>query len=162
MCRQRSPIRRERSFTRRIGVRPLDRVHPQRRVPQQRRRRDPERDPPGGAGPLDTLPFPDVDVFYKYPFLRSKRVMQVHASRGCRNSCTYCSVGTMKKDWVSGMKSEKFNRTKSVDYLCEKMNDILARLIHVTDASRLPGKPTPKQWTCAFCVRDRSRSASRR
>jgi hypothetical protein len=68
----------------------------------------------------------------------------------------------MKKDWVSGMKSEKFNRSKSVDYLCEKMNDILARLIHVTDASRLPGKPTPKQWTCAFCVRDRSRSASRR
>lgn len=76
---------------------------------------------------LDTLPFPDVDLFYKYPFLRSKRVLQVHASRGCQNSCTYCSVGTMKKDWVSGKKGEKFNRTKSVDYLCDEINDVLAR-----------------------------------
>lgn len=76
---------------------------------------------------LDTLPFPDVDLFYKYPFLQSKRVMQVHASRGCQNSCTYCSVGLMKKTWVSGKRGEKFNRTKSVDYLCEEMNDILAR-----------------------------------
>lgn len=76
---------------------------------------------------LDSLPFPDVDAFYKYPFLRDKRVMQVHASRGCQNSCTYCSVGLMKKTWVSGARGEKFNRTKSVDYLCEEMNDILAR-----------------------------------
>ena len=76
---------------------------------------------------LDELPFPDVDLFYKYPFLASKRVMQVHASRGCQNSCTYCSVGLMKKEWISGKKGERFNRTKSVDYLCEEMNDILAR-----------------------------------
>ncbi len=79
------------------------------------------------VGELDSLPFPDVDIFYKYPFLRNKRVMQVHASRGCQNACTYCSVGLMKKTWVSGKKGEKFNRTKSVDYLCEEMNDILAR-----------------------------------
>jgi radical SAM superfamily enzyme YgiQ (UPF0313 family) len=76
---------------------------------------------------LDSLPFPDADVFYKYPFLRNKRVMQVHSSRGCQNSCTYCSVGLMKKDWISGRRGERFNRTKSVDYLCEEMNDILAR-----------------------------------
>lgn len=76
---------------------------------------------------LDTLPFPDVDIFYKYSFLRAKRVLQVHASRGCQNSCTYCSVGLMKKEWISGKPGEKFNRTKSVDYLCEEMNDILAR-----------------------------------
>ncbi|MFT7542049.1 MAG: anaerobic magnesium-protoporphyrin IX monomethyl ester cyclase, partial [Gammaproteobacteria bacterium] len=25
---------------------------------------------------LDTLPFPDVDIFYRYPFLRNKRVLQ--------------------------------------------------------------------------------------
>ncbi len=78
-------------------------------------------------GDLDSLPFPNVDVFYKYPFLRDKRVMQVHASRGCQNSCTYCSVGLMKKDWISGKRGERFNRTKSVDYLCAEMNDILAR-----------------------------------
>jgi radical SAM superfamily enzyme YgiQ (UPF0313 family) len=76
---------------------------------------------------LDSLPFPDVDIFYKYPFLRHKRVMQVHSSRGCQNSCTYCSVGLMKKDWISGRRGERFNRTKSVDYLCEEMNDITAR-----------------------------------
>ncbi len=76
---------------------------------------------------LDALPFPDADIFYKYGFLQNKRVMQVHASRGCQNSCTYCSVGLMKKEWVTGGKNETFNRTKSVDYLCEEMNDILAR-----------------------------------
>ncbi|MFT5288720.1 MAG: anaerobic magnesium-protoporphyrin IX monomethyl ester cyclase [Planctomycetota bacterium] len=76
---------------------------------------------------LDTLPFPDVDIFYRYPFLRNKRVLQVHASRGCQNNCTYCTVPLMKKEWVSDRKKEKFNRTKSVDYLCEEMNDVLAR-----------------------------------
>jgi len=76
---------------------------------------------------LDTLPFPDVDLFYKYPFLRNKRVLQVHASRGCQNNCTYCTVPLMKKEWVSDRRREKFNRTKSVDYLCEEMNDVLAR-----------------------------------
>jgi len=76
---------------------------------------------------LDTLPFPDVDVFYKYPFLRNKRVLQVHASRGCQNNCTYCTVPLMKKEWVSDRRKEKFNRTKSVDYLCEELTDILAR-----------------------------------
>lgn len=76
---------------------------------------------------LDTLPFPDVDVFYKYPFLRNKRVLQVHASRGCQNNCTYCTVPLMKREWVSDRKKEKFNRTKSVDYLCAEMTDILAR-----------------------------------
>ncbi len=76
---------------------------------------------------LDTLPFPDVDIFYKYPFLRNKRVLQVHASRGCQNNCTYCTVPLMKKEWVSDRKKERFNRTKSVDYLCEEMRDILAR-----------------------------------
>ena len=79
---------------------------------------------------LDSLPFPDVDIFYKYGFLAHKRVMQVHASRGCQNSCTYCSVGLMKKEWVSGGKNERFNRVKSVDYLCEEMNDITARYPH--------------------------------
>lgn len=76
---------------------------------------------------LDTLPFPDVDIFYKYPFLRKKRVLQVHASRGCQNNCTYCTVPLMKAEWVSDRKKEKFNRMKSVDYLCEEMEDILAR-----------------------------------
>jgi hypothetical protein len=33
----------------------------------------------------------------------------------------------MKKEWISGKKGEKFNRVKSVDYLCEEMNDIVAR-----------------------------------
>lgn len=76
---------------------------------------------------LDELPFPDFDIFYKYPFLRGKRVHQLIANRGCQNSCTYCSVGLMKKDWVSGAKGERFNRTKSVDYLVEQVNDTLAR-----------------------------------
>jgi radical SAM superfamily enzyme YgiQ (UPF0313 family) len=76
---------------------------------------------------LDSLPFPDVDIFYKYGFLRQKRVMQVHASRGCQNNCTYCTVPRMKKEWVSGASGETFNRTKSVEYLCEEMRDIRAR-----------------------------------
>ena len=76
---------------------------------------------------LNSLPFPDVDPFYRYPFLREKRVMQVHASRGCQNNCTYCSVPRLKREWVSGAEGETFNRTKSVDYLCDEVTDIWAR-----------------------------------
>ena len=52
---------------------------------------------------------------------------QLIANRGCQNSCTYCSVGLMKKDWISGKRGERFNRTKSVDYLIAQVNDTLAR-----------------------------------
>jgi len=81
---------------------------------------------PAVVGDLDSLPFPDVDVFYKYPFLRHKRVMQVHASRGCQNSCTTARWPD-EEDLGLGPAWREFNRTKSVDYLCEEMNDILAR-----------------------------------
>lgn len=76
---------------------------------------------------LDSLPLPDADAFYRYPFLAKKNVLQLMATRGCQNSCTYCSVGLMKKEWVSGSAGEKFNRTKSVDYLIEEVRDVLSR-----------------------------------
>lgn len=48
---------------------------------------------------LDTLPFPDKDLFYKYgAFSRS---LMVSTSRGCLHSCTYCINEQWKKMYLN-------------------------------------------------------------
>jgi len=43
------------------------------------------------VGDLDTLPFPDRDIYYKrYPLLKKSRLKPFMASRGCPFSCSFC------------------------------------------------------------------------
>lgn len=40
---------------------------------------------------LDDLPFPDREIYYKYPLLKNLSTKKFLISRGCPYSCTYCS-----------------------------------------------------------------------
>ena len=40
--------------------------------------------------PLDDLPFPDRELYYKYPFLRDVPMKRFIASMGCPYPCTFC------------------------------------------------------------------------
>ncbi len=39
----------------------------------------------------DTLPFPDREIYYKYPLLRNMTTKKFFSSRGCPYRCTYCN-----------------------------------------------------------------------
>lgn len=47
--------------------------------------------------PLDILPIPDREIYYRYGFLKNASVKQFLTTRGCPFNCTFCSNHLLKK-----------------------------------------------------------------
>lgn len=66
---------------------------------------------------LDTLPFPDKDLFYKViPY--SKKTYTIMTSRGCPYSCTYCFNNIYRKVYYN---KGKYLRKRSVDNVISEL-----------------------------------------
>lgn len=66
---------------------------------------------------LDTLPFPDKDIFYaKLPYLREGYI--TITSRGCVNKCTFCN-NSLYKDTIYRGKGRFFRRRSPESVLAE-------------------------------------------
>jgi radical SAM superfamily enzyme YgiQ (UPF0313 family) len=65
------------------------------------------------AVPLDELPFPDRELYYKYAFLRDMPMKRFIASMGCPYPCTFCHEPVIRDLYRKGTKSE-YVRRKSV------------------------------------------------
>lgn len=46
---------------------------------------------------LDSLPFADRSIYYKYPAISKRNILPVLGSRGCPYTCTYCFIPSAKK-----------------------------------------------------------------
>lgn len=46
---------------------------------------------------LDSIPFPDRELYYQFPFLRSNPTKAFISGRGCPYSCSYCSTATLRE-----------------------------------------------------------------
>ena len=46
---------------------------------------------------LDSLPFPDRDLYYRYRYLRDNENKSFMTSRGCPYCCAYCSINTLRQ-----------------------------------------------------------------
>lgn len=68
---------------------------------------------------LDSLPFPDRELFYKNSQLRGEQppVMNFMATRGCPHKCTYCFNHAFKKMYPH----QKYIRRRSNDNLIEEI-----------------------------------------
>lgn len=76
----------------------------------------------------DQWPFPDREVYDRYPFVEKRRTVSVMAARGCPYKCTFCFNVTLQEMYRG---KGKYVRTKSVDYMIAELKDILARYPHV-------------------------------
>ncbi len=61
---------------------------------------------------LDSLPFADRSIYYKYPAIAKRNILPVLGSRGCPYTCTYCFIPSAKK-LFSGL--GKFIRERSAE-----------------------------------------------
>jgi radical SAM superfamily enzyme YgiQ (UPF0313 family) len=67
---------------------------------------------------LDSLPFPDREIYYKYDFLRSQKSKDFIFMRGCPYNCSFCYNHSFRK--LHGEK-EKYVRYKSVNRAIEEI-----------------------------------------
>jgi len=66
---------------------------------------------------LDTIPFPDREMFDDYEEVRIAKVHSFIASRGCPFKCTYCFNDGMSKSY----EGQKYVRRRSVDNVIEEL-----------------------------------------
>jgi len=71
------------------------------------------RNPLRPAVPLDELPFPDRELYYKYGFLRDMPMKRFISSMGCPYPCTFCHEPVIRAMYRSDTKSD-YLRRKSV------------------------------------------------
>ncbi len=99
---------------------------------------------------LDSLPFPDRELFYRYPEFRDNPMKNVITCRDCPYSCTYC----YNHAWKEKYKSQKhFLQKRSVGSVIAEILEIKARyplrqVIFIDDNFLLK-----RAWVEEFCQR---------
>ena len=62
------------------------------------------------AVPLDELPFPDRELYYKYRFVRDMPMKRFISSMGCPYPCTFCHEPVIRSMYKADAKSEYLRR----------------------------------------------------
>jgi radical SAM superfamily enzyme YgiQ (UPF0313 family) len=88
------------------------------------------------AVPLDELPFPDRELYYKYKFLRDMPMKRFIASMGCPYPCTFCHEPVIRSMYKQETKSD-YLRRKSVRRVVDEIRYIAERYplrhVHFSD-----------------------------
>lgn len=83
---------------------------------------------------LDSLPYPDRDLYSKYPHFRTRGKRPLHLSRGCPYECSYCH-NVSKKALFKG--KGKVVRWRSMESILAEIDEIRKRnfitVLHVID-----------------------------
>jgi radical SAM superfamily enzyme YgiQ (UPF0313 family) len=73
---------------------------------------------------LDSLPFPDRDLYYHYPFIRRFGWKKFNTSRGCVHACQFCWNPTLRRMMPDGT---VFTRRKSPGRAVDEVAALQAR-----------------------------------
>jgi radical SAM superfamily enzyme YgiQ (UPF0313 family) len=88
------------------------------------------------AVPLDELPPPDRELYYKYKFLRDMPMKRFIASMGCPYPCTFCHEPVIRAMYKQDTKSD-YVRRKSVRRIVDEIKYIKERYplrhVHFSD-----------------------------
>ncbi len=88
------------------------------------------------AVPLDELPLPDRELYYKYRFLRDMPMKRFIASMGCPYPCTFCHEPVIRAMYKQETKSD-YVRRKSVRRVVDEIRYIADRYplkhVHFSD-----------------------------
>lgn len=69
---------------------------------------------------LDSLPFPDRQIYWKYPSIESRNMLPILGSRGCPYTCAYCFI-PKAKEIFDGL--GKFVRQRSPQSIIKEINE---------------------------------------
>lgn len=99
---------------------------------------------------LETLPFPDRNLFYRYPDFGSNPMKNVITCRDCPYSCSYCYNHTWKVRYKG---DPRFLQKRSVDSIFAEINGIrsnypLEQVLFIDDNFLLG-----RRWVDEFCHR---------
>lgn len=72
---------------------------------------------------VDSLPFPDREIYYKYPFLRNMDLKRFLSGRGCPYFCAFCSIPAFLGKYLG---RKEILRRHSVDR-------VIAEVLHVKE-----------------------------
>ena len=88
------------------------------------------------AVPLDELPLPDRELYYKYRFLRDMPMKRFISSMGCPYPCTFCHEPVIRSMYKQETKSD-YVRRKSVRRTVDEIKYIADRYplkhVHFSD-----------------------------
>lgn len=94
------------------------------------------RNPIRPAVPLDDLPPPDRELYYKYKFLRDMPMKRFISSMGCPYPCTFCHEPVIRSMYKQETKSD-YSRRKSVRKTIDEIKYIAERYplkhVHFSD-----------------------------
>lgn len=97
---------------------------------------------------LDSLPMPDRDLYYKYPFIMKFPWKKFTATRGCVHSCAYCFNQSYQR--LMEIPPARFLRRKSVGRILREVKYIKDRYplsnVHFSDDTFA----TDTKWLKAF------------
>jgi anaerobic magnesium-protoporphyrin IX monomethyl ester cyclase len=71
---------------------------------------------------LDSLPFADRSIYYKYPAIANRNILPLLGSRGCPYTCTYCFIPSAKK-LFNGL--GKFIRERSAENILREVKQCI-------------------------------------
>ncbi len=72
---------------------------------------------------LDSLPFPDRQMYWKYPSIEDRNMLPILGSRGCPYTCAYCFI-PKAKEIFDGL--GKFVRQRSAENIILELNECIA------------------------------------
>ncbi|KWT78362.1 B12-binding domain-containing radical SAM protein [Candidatus Magnetominusculus xianensis] len=70
---------------------------------------------------LDSLPFPDRSLFFKYPFLKNMSLKRLITEIGCPYPCTFCHAPLYKQEMLG---KGRLHRQKSPQYVIGEIESI--------------------------------------
>lgn len=103
---------------------------------------------------LDSIPFPDRELIYKYKGYRNRSNKYLLTSRGCPYDCTYCFNHSLKKIYQG---KGRFCRRRSTFHVIDEIEDLqkkapIKRIQFFDDVFILD-----KKWILEFCQLYRER-----
>jgi radical SAM superfamily enzyme YgiQ (UPF0313 family) len=85
---------------------------------------------------LDTLPFPDREIYGKYAFFRKRGKRPIHLSRGCPYSCSFCHNESKRAIYRD---KGRYVRWRNLEGVLAEIEDIRKRsfikVLHIIDDS---------------------------
>jgi len=73
---------------------------------------------------LESLPFADRDIYYKYPSIKRRNILPMLGSRWCPYTCSYCVIPAAKKVFEG---QGKFIRERSADSILKEVEHCISK-----------------------------------